>query len=53
MAVFSGVPIIFRMGGVEVPQAPREVGVGVSPFGPFPNEGRVWGSPQKIYRIFC
>ena len=43
----------FRMGGVEVPQAPRGVGRSI----PLPNGGRVWGGgwapPQKIFRIFC
>jgi len=44
----------FRMGGVEVPQAPRRVRRGK---GYLPTGGSVWGggcapSPE-IFRIFC
>jgi len=45
----------FRMGGVEVPQAPR--GSSVVRGYPPPHWGRVWedgcAPPQKIFRIFC
>jgi len=50
----------FRMGGVEVPQAPRVWGVGCGEEYLLPTGGRVWGGgcspsspPQKIFRIFC